>query len=169
MGRDRQQRRRFARAGARERGVDWARTGRDWAGSAKIATKESASRIERIGASRSCRAVQSGLALNGVALACALGFTALSVSAQSYDPAIFQKPIPADQLAFLNRFAGAASGDLFRDKQFRKLMHSVIPNCTFHYGRDMPLTDALEIVLKGSSEPVQIREGRYLLLSGRRG
>src|SRR5580658_3996546 len=52
----------------------------------------------------------------------------------NYDPAIFQKPIPADQLAFLNQFDGAPSGDLVRDKQFRKLMHSVIPDCMFHYG-----------------------------------
>jgi hypothetical protein len=109
------------------------------------------------------------LALNGIAFAYALGFAALSVNAQSYDPAIFQKPIPSDQLAFLNQFAGATSGDLFRDKQFRKLMHSVIPDCMFHYGRDMPLTDALEMVLKGSSQPVQIRDGRYLMLSGRSG
>jgi len=102
-------------------------------------------------------------------LVCALGFTALSVNAQSYDPAIFQRPIPPDQLAFLNQFPGAASGDLFRDKQFRKLLHSVIPNCMFHYGRDMPLDDALDMVLKGSPQPVQIRDGRYLMLSGRRG
>jgi hypothetical protein len=71
----------------------------------------------------------------------------------SYDPNIFQKPIPADQLAFLNQFAGAPSGDLVRDKRFRKLMHSVIPDCMFHYGRDMPLADALDMVLKGSPEP----------------
>jgi hypothetical protein len=37
----------------------------------------------------------------------------------NYDKAIFQKPIPADQLAFLNQFVGAASNELIRDKQFR--------------------------------------------------
>ena len=87
----------------------------------------------------------------------------------AYDPAIFQTPIPSGQLAFLNQFAGAASNDLIRDKQFRKLMHSVIPDCTFHYGRDMPLSDALDMVLKGSPLPVRIRDGRYLLVSGRGG
>jgi hypothetical protein len=87
----------------------------------------------------------------------------------SYDPNIFQKPISADQLAFLNQFAGAPSGDLVRDKRFRKLMHSVIPDCMFHYGRDMPLADALDMVLKGSPEPVRISDGRYLLVAGRRG
>jgi hypothetical protein len=87
----------------------------------------------------------------------------------NYDKAIFQKPIPADQLAFLNQFDGAPAKDLVRDKQFRKLTHSVIPNCIFHYGRDMPLTDALDMVLNGSTLPVQIREGRYLMVSGRSG
>jgi uncharacterized protein YecT (DUF1311 family) len=87
----------------------------------------------------------------------------------NYDPAIFQKPISADQLAFLTPFAGAPAKDLVRDKQFRKLMHSVIPDCTFHYGWDMPLSDALETVLKGSTTPVRIRDGRYLMVSGHSG
>jgi uncharacterized protein YecT (DUF1311 family) len=87
----------------------------------------------------------------------------------TYDPAIFQKRIPGDQLAFLKNFDGAPSGDAARDKQFRKLMHSVIPDCIFHYGTDMPLSDAVEMVLKGSPVPVRIRDGRYLLVSGRSG
>jgi uncharacterized protein YecT (DUF1311 family) len=82
---------------------------------------------------------------------------------------IFQKPIPSGELAFLTQFAGAKSSDLFRDKQFRKLMHSVIPDCMFHYGRDMPLSDALEMVFKGSPLPVEIRDGRYVVVSGRSG
>jgi hypothetical protein len=87
----------------------------------------------------------------------------------TYDKAVFQKPIPSDQLAFLSRFAGTPANNLVRDKQFRKLMHSVIPDCMFHYGHDMPLSDAIEIVLKGSPLPVQIRDGRYLTVSGRSG
>jgi uncharacterized protein YecT (DUF1311 family) len=89
--------------------------------------------------------------------------------ASQYDKAIFQKPIPSDQLAFLNHFAGRASNDAVRDKQYRKLMHSVIPDCMFHYGWDMPLPDALEKVLTGSPLPVQIRDGRYVMVSGRSG
>jgi uncharacterized protein YecT (DUF1311 family) len=103
--------------------------------------------------------------LPAIRLSCILGFAALSLNAQT----VFEKPIPSDELAFLNQFAGAASNDLVRDKQFRKLMHHVIPDCMFHYGRDMPLTDALEVVLKGSPLPVRIRDGRYLLVSGRSG
>jgi uncharacterized protein YecT (DUF1311 family) len=90
-------------------------------------------------------------------------------SASNYDKSIFQKPIPSDQLAFLNQFAGTPSNNLVRDKQFRKLMHSVVPDCMFHYGHDMPLTDALEMVLNGSPLPVRIRDGRYVVVSGRSG
>jgi uncharacterized protein YecT (DUF1311 family) len=86
-----------------------------------------------------------------------------------YDKAIFLKPIPNDQLAFLNQVAGKPSGDAVRDKQFRKLMQTVIPNPMFHYGWDMPLADALDAVLKGSPQPVQIRDGRYVIVSGRSG
>lgn len=93
----------------------------------------------------------------------------ISNPASTYDRTIFQKPIPADQLTFLNRFAGSTSNDLIRDKQYRKLMKLVIPNCIFHYGWDIMLADALEKVLSGSNLPVQIQDGRYLMVSGRSG
>jgi len=85
-----------------------------------------------------------------------------SVSAQS----IFQSPIPADQLAFLNQFAGAPARDLIRDKSFRKLTRTFIPDCVFHYGWDTPLSGAVEQVIKGSPLPLRIRNGRYLTVSG---
>jgi uncharacterized protein YecT (DUF1311 family) len=93
----------------------------------------------------------------------------LQAPASKYDKAIFQKSIPSGQLAFLNQLAGSSTNDVIHDKQFRKLMHSVIPDCMFHYGRDMPLSDALDKVLAGSRLPVQIREGRYVMVSGRSG
>ena len=86
-----------------------------------------------------------------------------------YNKIIFQNPIPGDQLAFLKEFDRAATGDVVRDKQFRKLMKTVIPDCMFHYGHDMPLLEAMETVLNGSPQPVQIREGRYFVVSGRSG
>jgi uncharacterized protein YecT (DUF1311 family) len=82
---------------------------------------------------------------------------------------VFQKTIAADQMAFLSQVAGLPSDKLIRDKQFRRLMHSFVPDCTFHYGHDMPLAEALEFAIKGSGEPIQIREDRYLVASGRSG
>jgi len=87
----------------------------------------------------------------------------------TYDKAIFQNPMLSDELGFLNQFAGAPANEVVRDKQFHKLIHSVIPNCIFHYGWDMSLSDALELVLKGSPVPVRVREGRYVTISGRNG
>jgi uncharacterized protein YecT (DUF1311 family) len=92
-----------------------------------------------------------------------------NATALTYDKAIFQSPVPADQLAPLTQFTGAPTNDLIRDKQFRKLMKNFIPDVMFHYGRDMPLDEALDMALKGSREPVQLRENRYLILSGDRG
>jgi hypothetical protein len=85
------------------------------------------------------------------------------------DPAVFQNPIPANQLAFLKQFDGMSSDKLMRDKEFRKLMHNFVPDCMFHYGRDMPLTEALDAVIQGSALPVRIQDGRYLTLQGRMG
>lgn len=87
----------------------------------------------------------------------------------NYNKIIFQNPIPSDQLAFLKRFDGVAAGDLLRDKQFHKFMRSVIPDCMFHYGRDRSLLEAMEMVLERSPQPAQIRDGRYLIVSGRSG
>jgi hypothetical protein len=86
-----------------------------------------------------------------------------------YDPELFQRRIPKDQLAFLEQYAGAPSNELYRDKQFHKLMRSFVPDCTFHYGSDKSLNTALDEVIQGSAEPVQIREGRYVMLSGHMG
>jgi uncharacterized protein YecT (DUF1311 family) len=49
------------------------------------------------------------------------------------------------------------------------LLRRVLPDCIFHYGWDMPLSQALELVLKGSPAPVRIRNARYVLLAGGRG
>jgi hypothetical protein len=86
-----------------------------------------------------------------------------------YNKIIFQNAIAGDQLASLKRFEGVAAGELLRDKQFRKLMRTVIPDCMFHYGHDMPLLEAMETVLDRSQQPVEIRDGRYLIVSGRSG
>ncbi len=48
-------------------------------------------------------------------------------------------------------------------------MKSFIPDCMFHYGTDKPLDQSLEEVLTGSTQPVMIREGRYVLIAGSKG
>ena len=67
----------------------------------------------------------------------------------AYDKAMFQRLIPADQLAFLKQYAGAPSNEVYRDKQFKKVMHGVVPGWMFHYGRDMSIQDALDKVMEG--------------------
>jgi uncharacterized protein YecT (DUF1311 family) len=85
-------------------------------------------------------------------------------AAPDYDHAIFEKPLSSDRLAFLNGFRGAGSGDLFRDKEFHKILQAFLPGCMFHYGRDMPLSEAIEMVFSRSPIPVQVRESRYVAL-----
>ncbi len=91
------------------------------------------------------------------------------VPASNYDKAIFRDPVPSAQLEFLNHYAGHEAKRVLRDKQYHKLMHRMIPDLMFHYGWDMMLTDALEKVLTDSQIPVQIRDGRYVEISGRSG
>lgn len=87
----------------------------------------------------------------------------------NYDQSIFQYLIATDQLTFLKQFDGAPADDLARDKRFQKLMESIVPRCMFHYGHDMPLSEAIETLLSNSPVPVQIRDGRYVMVMGRSG
>jgi Lysozyme inhibitor LprI len=84
-------------------------------------------------------------------------------------PAVFQNPIPGDQLAFLNDYAGRPAKEAMKDKRFNKLLKLVIPRTEYHYGRDMPLSEASDAVLEGSKLPVAVRDGRYVIVSGKQG
>ena len=84
-------------------------------------------------------------------------------------PVVFQNFVPSDQLAFLNDFAGQPARLLLKDKRFHSLMKAAVPRTEYHYGSDMPLSDAIDTVLDGSKEPVELREARYLLVSGSSG
>jgi len=83
-----------------------------------------------------------------------------------YDKAIFQKPIPPDQLTFLKQFDGAPSKELWRDKQFHKLVNNILPTGMFHYGIDRSIYDALDIVTRDSTVPVRVLDGRYVAVVG---
>jgi len=84
-------------------------------------------------------------------------------------PVVFQNPIPSDQLAFLNDYAGHPASHVMRDKRFRNLMKTAIPRTEYHYGRDMPLYDTSQTLLDGPPLPVKVREGRYVTVASHGG
>jgi len=85
------------------------------------------------------------------------------------DRAIFQKPIASDQLGFLTGYAGRPANDVVREQELRRLVDKVVPYAPFHLGLDMPLPHAIESMFSSSPAPVEIRDGRYVMVSGRRG
>jgi len=91
-----------------------------------------------------------------------------SAPAQPAGP-LLQNPLPSNQVAFMNAYAGRAARDLEKDKAFGHLVKEVIPKTTYHYGRDMPLMEAMDDALDGSKLPVLLRDGRYLTVNGERG
>jgi uncharacterized protein YecT (DUF1311 family) len=84
-------------------------------------------------------------------------------------PAVFQNRIPADQLAFLNDYAGKTAREIQKDKRFRNLMKLAIPRTEYHYGRDMPLSETVETLLDGDPLPIDIRDGRYAMVASHGG
>jgi uncharacterized protein YecT (DUF1311 family) len=122
----------------------------------------------------------AGLALASLALAAFIPAT-LPVLAQDAAPAqaqpeppppppvAFENKIPSDQLAFLTAYAGKPAKDLLKDKQFHALLKRVTPNTEYHYGHDLPLSDTRDEMLDGSQRPVVVRDGRYVMVSGKNG
>ncbi len=84
-------------------------------------------------------------------------------------PVVFQNPIPSTQLAFLSSYVGRPARDIEKDKRFHTLMKAAVSRTEYHYGRDMPLTEAVENALDGSRLPVEVRDGRYVTVAGNQG
>src|ERR1700739_1592241 len=82
-------------------------------------------------------------------------------------PDTLTNPIATGQLAFLNGYAGRTTKELMKDKQFHSLMKATIPRTEYHYGRDMPLTDARGDALDGARRPVCDRNGHAGTVSAR--
>jgi uncharacterized protein YecT (DUF1311 family) len=84
-------------------------------------------------------------------------------------PAEFLNRIPQGQMAFLNDYANKTSKELWKDKRFRELLKAITPRTTYHYGHDLALSDALEDMLTGDPLPVDVEDGRYVLVTSRGG
>jgi hypothetical protein len=86
-------------------------------------------------------------------------------SSPPLDRAIFQKSITRNQLEFLIDYAGRPAYEVVRERRLRELVNLVVPYTPFHFGLDMPLPNAIEAILSGSPTPVEIRDGRYMMVS----
>lgn len=86
-----------------------------------------------------------------------------------YEPTVFEGRIPAAELQALKALEGEPSGQAWKDRALKHALKYVVPGCLFHYGRDMPLDQALDTVIAGSQAPVVLRDGRYLIVSGSNG
>jgi hypothetical protein len=85
------------------------------------------------------------------------------------DGGVFQKPISSEQVKFLNGDQGRPSDDVVRERSLRELVSDVVPDAPFHLGIDMPLSSAIEGMFALSAQPVEVRDGRYAMVFGRRG
>lgn len=84
-------------------------------------------------------------------------------------PVVLQSLIPPDQLAFLSAYAGQPVKALLKDKRYKALLKQATPRTTYHFGRDMSMAGAMDMVMDGSKVPVSIRDGRYVTVVGTNG
>jgi Lysozyme inhibitor LprI len=84
-------------------------------------------------------------------------------------PTEFLNRIPAAQMTFLNDYANKTTKELWKDKRFKELLKAITPRTTYHYGHDLGLSDALEEMLTGSPLPVDVQDGRYVLVTSQGG
>ncbi len=59
--------------------------------------------------------------------------------------------------------------DILKGKRFRDLLKLATPRTTFHYGRDMALSDASGDLLRSEPLPIQVRDGRYVTIGSHGG
>jgi hypothetical protein len=82
---------------------------------------------------------------------------------------VFQNPISSDQLTFLNDYAHRQPKEVMKDKRYRSVMKVVLPRTEYHYGSDMPLSEAIRTLLDGPPLPVDVRDGRYVMVASHGG
>ena len=78
-------------------------------------------------------------------------------------PQTFRSSFPLISFSFLKDYANQPAKTLLKDKRFHSLMKQAISSTEYHYGRDMSLSEAVETVLDGSMQPVQVRDSRFVL------
>lgn len=84
-------------------------------------------------------------------------------------PNLFHSVLSQNDCMILRLLAEASSKDAVKTPQFRTVLERVVPYTPFHFGVDVPLSQALESVLARSAEPARLREGRYALFANTNG
>jgi len=79
-------------------------------------------------------------------------------------PANFKNLIPADQLAFLKDYDGRMPNEIRKDKRFKQLEKLVTPPTRYFYHYDKDLSEARDEVLENEPRPIQVRDGRYVMI-----
>jgi hypothetical protein len=85
-------------------------------------------------------------------------------AAQPPPPAVFQKPIPSDQLAFLKDYDGKKLKELKKDKHFSGLEGAITPSTRYFYHVDRSLWEARDRALGNHPMPITVRDGRYVMV-----
>jgi hypothetical protein len=81
----------------------------------------------------------------------------------------FGRSIEGSALTFLKDYAGRAVDDVDGKRHVKTLVSMVAPYTPYHFGADFPLPQVLDVVMLTVPEPIEIREGRYAMISGSRG
>lgn len=84
------------------------------------------------------------------------------------DDPLFEKPIANDQLTFLNKYDGRASDHVLHDGKYKKIIQTVVPAFPIRFRvDDESLSNTLETVLQSVPLPVEIHDGRYVMIASR--
>lgn len=81
----------------------------------------------------------------------------------------FGRSIESGELTFLKEYAGRMADDADGKRKVKTLVGMIAPYAPYHFGIDTPLPQVLDVVMLSVPEPIEIREGRYAMISGSRG
>lgn len=77
-------------------------------------------------------------------------------------------PLELNLIDWLKDYANQTTFEVISDKKFGNMILAATPPAVFHFGADMMLSDAVTLILHGPAFPVQLRDGRYLMISAER-
>lgn len=79
----------------------------------------------------------------------------------------FGRPIESGELTFLKEYAGRMADDADGKRKVKTLVGQIAPYTPYHFGIDIPLPQVLAVMVLTVPEPIEIRDGRYAMISGR--
>ena len=111
------------------------------------------------------RPVKQIAAGTAAVLALAFGTATRAQAPSPCGPALRCATADPGRLSWLRDLAGASTHEATLAGHFDDLVSDAAPDVAYHFHVDMPVANALRMILRGAGEPILVRANRFVILS----